>query len=120
MPRAKGGFKTRRRHKRVLALAKGYWGTKSKLFRAATEAVDRALKFAYRDRRVRKREMRSLWIVRINAAARLNDLSYNQFMGGLRKANITLDRKVLAEMALNEPQGFAHLAGIAKDSLAAH
>jgi large subunit ribosomal protein L20 len=114
MPRAKGGFKTRRRHKRVLALAKGYWGAKSKLFRMATEAVDRGLKFAYRDRRVKKREFRALWIVRINAAARLNNLTYREFIHGLQTKSIDLDRKVLADLATNDPKAFAHLVEVAR------
>jgi large subunit ribosomal protein L20 len=117
MPRAKGGFKTRHRHKRVLDQAKGFWGAKSKLFRMATEAVDRALKFAYRDRRVRKRDFRKLWIVRINAAARLNQLTYRQLICGLKKANVAIDRKMLADLAMNEPNGFTRLTEIARTSL---
>ncbi len=119
MPRAKGGFKTRRRHKRVLALAKGYWGAKSKLFRLATEAVDRGLKFAYRDRRNKKREFRALWIVRINAAARLNNLTYRGFIHGLASQNVEIDRKVLADLATNDPKAFAHLAEVARATPAA-
>lgn len=116
MPRAKGGPKTRARRKRVLNLAEGYWGAKSRLFRPATEAVDRALKYAYRDRKVRKREFRRLWIARINAAARLNGLSYSRFIAGLAKNNILLDRKVLADMAVTDPAGFAKLAETAKSA----
>ncbi len=117
MPRAKGGFKTRRRHKRVLGQAKGFWGTKSKLFRMATEAVDRALKFAYRDRRVRKREMRRLWIVRINAAARINNMTYRQLINGLKLAQVGIDRKMLADLAVKDPGGFAQMTEIARSAL---
>lgn len=114
MPRAKGGPKTRARRKRVLNLAEGYWGAKSKLFRPATEAVDRALKYAYRDRKVRKRDFRRLWIVRINAAARLNGISYSKFMAGLAKTGIGMDRKILAELAISDPSGFTKLAETVK------
>lgn len=106
MPRAKGGPKTRRRRKKVLKLAKGYWGGKHRLFRTATEAVDKALSYSYRDRRQKKRSFRSLWIVRINAAIREQGLSYSKFIAGLKKAGINLDRKVLADMAVNDPAGF--------------
>lgn len=117
MPRAKGGFKTTRRHKRVLAQAKGYWGAKSKLFRMATEAVDRALKFSYRDRRARKREMRRLWIVRINAAARLNNMTYRQLINGLKLAQVSIDRKMLAELAVSDPGGFTRMTEVARTAL---
>lgn len=109
MPRAKGGFKTRRRRKKILEKAKGYYGSKSRLYRVATEAVDKALQYAYRDRKVKKREFRSLWIARINAAARALGLSYSQFMLKLKKANIALNRKVLADMAYNDPSAFSQL-----------
>jgi large subunit ribosomal protein L20 len=109
MPRAKGGFKTRRRRKKVLSKAKGYYGAKSRLFRVATEAVDKALQYAYRDRRAKKREFRSLWIIRINAAARKFGLSYSQFMSMLKRTNITLNRKSLADMAYNDPAAFSQL-----------
>lgn len=109
MPRAKGGPKTRARRKRVLNLAEGYWGAKSKLFRTATEAVDRALKYAYRDRKARKRDFRRLWIARINAAVRLNGLTYSRFIAGLTKSGIGLDRKVLADMAVTDPAGFTRI-----------
>ncbi len=118
MPRAKGGFKTRQRRKRVLKLAKGYRGAKSKLFRTATEAVDKALGYAYRDRRTKKREFRKLWITRINAAAAINDLSYSRMIHGLKELNISINRKVLADMAINDPTGFARLAGMAKERIA--
>src|SRR4030042_1569140 len=106
MPRAKGGFKTRRRRKKILERAKGYYGAKSRLYRVATEAVDKALQYAYRDRRAKKREFRSLWIIRINAAVRAFGLSYSQFMSKLKNANIALNRKALADMAYNDPSAF--------------
>ena len=118
MPRAKGGPKTRARRKRVLNLAEGYWGAKSKLFRSATEQVDRSLKYAYRDRKVRKRDFRRLWIARINAGARLNGISYSKFIAGLTKAGITLDRKILSDMAITDPAAFAKLAETAKTATA--
>ncbi len=114
MARVKGGFKTRRRRKRRLKLASGYYGTRSRLFRSATESVDKALQYAYRDRKVRKRMFRKLWIARINAAARLNDMSYSALMGGLKKANIGLDRRALADLAVNDPDGFAAVVQQAK------
>lgn len=110
MPRAKGGFKTRRRRKKILEMAKGYYGAKSRLYRIATEAVDKAMQYAYRDRRNKKREFRSLWIIRINAALRAVGMTYSQFMSGLKKANITLNRKTLADMAYNDPAAFNQLA----------
>ncbi len=111
--RVKRGFKARRRRKKVLKLAKGYRGGRSKLFRTASDAVDKALMYAYRDRKVRKRNFRRLWIARINAAARMNNLSYNRFMHGLKQANIELDRKVLADLAITDPAGFAQIARLA-------
>jgi large subunit ribosomal protein L20 len=116
MARVKKAVKSRQRRKNILDMARGYRGGRGKLFRSATETVDRALKFAYRDRKVRKRSFRSLWIVRINAAARLHELSYSRFMNGLKKANIILDRKVLASLAVTDPQAFARLAQIAKEA----
>ena len=115
--RVKRGFKANRRRKKVLKLAKGFRGGHSKLFRTAADTVDRALMYAYRDRRVRKREFRQLWIARINAAARLNDLSYSKFMHGLQLAQIDLDRKVLAELAISDPAGFARLAQVAAQKI---
>jgi large subunit ribosomal protein L20 len=115
--RVKRGFKANRRRKKVLKLAKGFRGGHSKLFRTAADTVDRALMNAYRDRRVRKREFRQLWIARINAAARLNDLSYSKFMHGLQLAQIDLDRKVLAELAVSDPAGFARLAQAAAQKI---
>ena len=114
MARVKRGFKARRRRNKVLKLAKGYRGARSKLFRSATEAVDRALNYAFRDRRVKKRDFRSLWIVRINAASRINGLSYSKFIFGLKKADVQIDRKVLADIAVTDPNGFAQIAALAK------
>ena len=114
MPRARGGPKTRARRKRVLDLAEGYWGAKSKLYRSATEAVDRALKYAYRDRKARKRDFRRLWIARINAASRLNGLTYSKFIAGLTRSGIALDRKILSDMAITDPAGFAKLVETSK------
>lgn len=114
MARVKRGFKARRRRNKVLKLAKGYRGARSKLFRSATEAVDRALNYAYRDRRVKKRDFRSLWIIRINAASRINGLPYSKFIFGLKKANVQIDRKVLADIAVTDPNGFAQIAALAK------
>ena len=111
--RVKRGYKAKNRRKKVLKLAKGYRGGRSKLYRTAADAVDKALMYAYRDRRARKRDFRRLWIARINAGARTNDLSYSKFMHGLRKANVELDRKVLAELAISDPSGFAKIADLA-------
>jgi len=110
MPRAKGGFKTRRRRKKILEKAKGYYGAKSRLYRIATEAVDKALQYSYRDRRAKKRDFRALWIVRINAALRAVGMTYSQFMAGLKTANIALNRKALADMAYNDLPAFHQLA----------
>jgi large subunit ribosomal protein L20 len=117
MSRVRRGFKARRRRNKVLKLAKGYRGARSKLFRSATEAVDRALNYAFRDRRVKKRDFRSLWITRINAASRLNGLSYSKFIFGLKKASVEIDRKVLADIAVSDPKGFTEIAGLAKASI---
>jgi len=119
MPRAKGGAKTRRRRNRVLKEAEGYWGKRSKAYRSAQEAVDRAKRYAYRDRKARKRDFRSLWIIRINAAARLAGLSYSALMGGLKKAGVSIDRKVLAELAIQDQAAFTKLAETARAHLAA-
>ncbi|MCG8617949.1 MAG: 50S ribosomal protein L20 [Desulfobacterales bacterium] len=108
--RVKRGFKARRRRNKVLALAKGFRGGRSKLFRTAADAVDKSLMYAYRDRRARKRDFRKLWIVRINAGARMNGLSYSRFMHGLKLAGCELDRKVLADLAVSDPAGFSQLA----------
>ena len=119
MPRVKGGFKSHRRHKKVLKMAKGYRGGRSKLYRSAVETVDRALNYAYRDRRVRKRDFRRLWIVRINAAARLHGLSYSRFIDGLTKAKVEVDRKILADIAVNDPGAFGKYADVASAALVA-
>ncbi len=115
--RIKRGFKARRRRKKVLKLAKGFRGGRSKLFRTAADAVDKALQYAYRDRRQRKRDFRRLWIARINAAARLNNLSYSKFIHGLKLAKVDLDRKVLADLAIFDPAGFAKIAELAAQKL---
>jgi len=114
MPRAKGGSKTRQRRKKILKKAKGYVGGRRKLYRPAAETVLRAGAFAYRDRRQKKRRARALWIVRINAACRQAGLSYSVFMAGLKRAGIALNRKILAEMAVSDPAGFAKLADTVK------
>ncbi|HYN26192.1 MAG TPA: 50S ribosomal protein L20 [Pyrinomonadaceae bacterium] len=117
MPRAKRGNKRLEKRKKILKLAKGYRGTKSKLYRSAKESVERGLNFAYTGRKLKKRDFRSLWIVRIGAAARLNGLNYSQFMHGLKLAGIELDRKVLADLAANTPEAFKEVAVQAKNAL---
>ncbi len=117
MPRAKRGFKARRRHNRVLKLAKGYRGAHSKLFRSAIEAVHRGLVYAYRDRRQRKRHFRRLWIVRINAATREHGMAYSQFINGLKRAGIELDRRVLSELASVDPAAFGEVVSAARAAL---
>jgi len=119
MPRVKRGTKRRAKRKKILERAIGYFLTKSKLYRSAKESVERGLKFAYAGRKQKKRQYRSLWIVRIGAAARLNGLSYNQFISGLKKAGVELDRKILADLAVSDPAGFANLAEQAKKARAA-
>lgn len=109
MPRVTRGFKARRRRKKVLKLASGFRGRRHSIYRTATEALDRALRYAYRDRRTKKREFRSLWIARISAAAKLNGTSYSMMMGGLKKANVDLDRKVLSNMAILDPDAFSQV-----------
>ena len=118
MARIKGGLNARKKHNRVLKLAKGYRGARSKQYRIAKQSVMRALTSAYAGRKQRKRQFRQLWIARINAAARLNGLSYSRFMYGLKQAQVDLNRKFLADMAVNDPQGFSDLAQIAKSKLA--
>jgi len=115
--RVKRGFKARRRRKKVLKLARGFRGGRSKLFRTAADAVDKALMYSYRDRRTRKRDFRRLWITRINAATRLNNLPYSKFIRGLKLAGVELDRKVLAELAISDPAGFAKIANLAAQQL---
>ena len=116
MPRVKGGPQTHRRHKKVLKATKGQWGSRSRLFRRANEALLKSRAYAYRDRRQRKREFRRLWIQRINAASRLHELSYSRFMHGLKEDGVELDRKILADIAVHEPDVFAELAAVAKDA----
>ncbi len=117
MARVKRGVQARRRHKKVLSQAKGYYNARRKVFRVAKQAVTKALQYAYIGRKQKKRNFRSLWITRINAAARINGLSYSRFMNGLMKAGITLDRKVLADIAVHDAEGFAVLAEKAKAAL---
>ncbi len=109
MARVKGAVKTRARHKKILKLAKGYRGAKSKLFRTANQAVMKSLSYAYRDRKAKKREFRQLWIARINAAARMNGISYSKFMNGLKNKGIEINRKMLAEIAVSDPEAFKNL-----------
>ena len=117
MPHVKKSVASRARRKKFLGMAKGFRSGRRRLYRSAREAVERALTFAYRDRKVRKREFRSLWIVRINAALRPLGLSYSKFIGGLKKAQINLDRKVLADLAVVDPQGFAKVADLSRQAL---
>ena len=117
MPSVKKSVASRARRKKFLGMAKGFRSGRRRLYRSAREAVERALTFAYRDRKVRKREFRALWIVRINAALRPLGMSYSKFIGGLKKAEINLDRKVLADMAVVDPQGFARVADISRQAL---
>ncbi|GIX21425.1 MAG: 50S ribosomal protein L20 [Gammaproteobacteria bacterium] len=119
MPRVKRGVTAKARHKKILKQAKGYRGARSRVLRVAKQAVTRAAQYAYRDRKRRKRDFRALWIVRINAAARENGLSYSRFIDGLNKANVAVDRKVLAELAVNDKGAFARLAEQAKAALGA-
>ncbi|MBA59573.1 MAG: 50S ribosomal protein L20 [Gammaproteobacteria bacterium] len=119
MPRIKRGVTAHKKHKKVLKAAKGYYGARSRIYRVAKQAVTKAGQYAYRDRRVRKRMFRSLWIQRINAAARECGMSYSSFMDGLRKQNIEVDRRVLADLALNKKDAFSALAEKAKESKAA-
>jgi len=116
MARVKGAVHARKNHKKILKLAKGYFGAKSRRFRIAKQAVMKSGMYAYRDRKAKKRDMRKLWIARINAAARINGLSYSAFMGGLKKSNIEINRKMLAEMAVNDKASFAQLVALVKDA----
>jgi len=113
MPRVKKSVSARKKRKKILKLAKGYFGARSRLYRTAMEAVNRAMKYAYRDRKVRKRDFRKLWIVRINAAARMNNVSYSRLINGMKKAGVEIDRKILADLAVNDPQGFSEVVSIA-------
>lgn len=117
MPRVKGGIVTRRRHKKILKLAKGYFGSKHRLFRTAKAQVMKSLMYAYRDRRQKKRDFRKLWITRINAQARINGLSYSRLMHGLKVAGVEVNRKMLADLAVNDKSGFNELASLAKGKL---
>ncbi|MBC5857748.1 50S ribosomal protein L20 [Campylobacter jejuni] len=117
MARVKTGVIRRRKHKKILKLARGFYSGRRKHFRKAKEQLERSLVYAYRDRRRRKRDFRRLWIVRINAACRLNDLSYSRFINGLKKAGIELDRKILADLAMNDAAAFAKIAEAAKKAL---
>ena len=118
MARVKRGVVARARHKKILKQAKGYYGARSRVYRVAFQAVIKAGQYAYRDRRQKKRQFRQLWIARINAAARINGLSYSKFMYGLKLAEVDLNRKVLSDMAINDAEGFAKLAELAKSKLA--
>lgn len=117
MPRVKTGTVRRQRHKKVLKLARGFYSGRRKHFRKAKEQLERSMYYAFRDRRQKKRDFRSLWITRINAACRINEISYSRFMHGLKLANIELDRKILADMAMNEPANFAKIVEAAKKAL---
>ncbi len=118
MARVKGGFTTRRRRKKILKLAKGYFGSKHTLYKTANEQVMNSYEYAYRDRKALKREMRKLWIARINAAARMNEISYSQLMHGLKLANVDINRKMLSEIAIIDPKGFTKIVDTAKKALA--
>ena len=117
MARVKGALSTRKRHKKILKLAKGYRGAKSKLYRIANQAVMKSLSYAYVGRKLKKRDFRSLWITRISAACKMNDINYSRFMNGLKKANIEINRKMLSEIALSDPQAFTLLVQSAKANL---
>lgn len=117
MARVKGGFVVRRRHKKVLKLAKGYFGSKHRIFKTANEQVMKSMQYAYRDRRTKKRDFRKLWIVRINAAARMNGLSYSKLMHGLKLADVNINRKMLADLAVNDINAFNSLATVAKEKI---
>ena len=117
MARVKGALNTRKRHKKILKLAKGYRGGKSKLYRIANQAVMKSLSYAYVGRKLKKRDFRSLWITRISAACKMNDINYSRFMNGLKKANIEINRKMLSEIAINDPAAFTQLVETAKANL---
>ena len=117
MARVKGALSTRKRHKKILKLAKGYRGGKSKLYRIANQAVMKSLSYAYVGRKLKKRDFRSLWITRISAACKMNDINYSRFMNGLKKANIEINRKMLSEIAISDPQAFTQLVQTAKANL---
>ncbi len=117
MPRVKGGITARKRHKKILKLAKGYFGSKSKLFRPANEQVLKSLFYSYRDRKARKRDFRKLWITRINAAARINGISYSRLINGLKQAGVEVNRKMLADLAVNDEKAFGKLVEVAKEKI---
>lgn len=117
MPRVKRGVTARKRHKKILKLAKGYFGSKSKLFRPANEQVLKSLSYAYRDRKAKKRDFRKLWIARINAAARINGMSYSKLINGLKQAGVDINRKILADMAVKDEKAFGRLVEVAKQKL---
>ena len=117
MSRVKRSITAKKKRRKILKLAKGYFGARSRLLRTATEAVDRAMKYAYRDRRMRKRDFRKLWIARINAAARSNEISYSRFIDGIKKAGVDLDRKILADIAVHDPRGFSEIVNLAKGAV---
>jgi len=117
MARVKGGFVVRRRHKKVLKLARGYFGSKHRIYKTANEQVMKSMQYAYRDRRTKKRDFRKLWIVRINAAARMNGLSYSKMMHGLKLAEVNINRKMLADLAVNDLDAFNSLANVAKQKI---
>mgnify|MGYP001767296316 CR=1 FL=1 len=114
MSRIKRGVNARKKRRKILKMAKGFFGARSRLLRTATEAVNKAMKYAFRDRRARKREFRQLWIARINAAAKINNTSYSRLIDGLKKSDVALDRKILADLAVNDPQAFAQIVAMAK------
>ncbi|MDO8425991.1 MAG: 50S ribosomal protein L20 [Deltaproteobacteria bacterium] len=119
MPRVKRGVNAKKKRRKVLKAAKGFRAGRGKLYRIATEAVDRAMAYAYAHRKAKKREIRGLWVARINAAARINDITYSRLINGLSRANVAMDRKTLADMAVKDPAGFAKVVNVAKTSLAA-
>lgn len=119
MPRVKKSVSSRKRRKKIIKLAKGYFGARSRLYKTATEAVDRAMKYAYRDRKARKRDFRKLWIIRINAAARMNNISYSRLINGMKKAGVEIDRKILADLAVNDFRGFSEIVSVATGEQAA-
>lgn len=119
MPRVKRAVTAKKKRRKILKMAKGFFGARSRLIKTATEAVERSMKYAFRDRRARKRDFRKLWIVRINAAARLNEISYSRLIDGMKKAHIEIDRKVLADLAVHDARAFSQIVALAKGSLAA-
>jgi len=118
MPRVKRAITAKKKRRKILKMAKGFFGARSRLLRTATEATDRAMKYAYRDRRVRKRDFRKLWIARINAATRIHGISYSRFIDGIKKAHVDIDRKMLADLAVHDPKGFSQIVSLAKGEMA--